>query len=242
MDSIKIFKSVDELSLYFAQKLAECIRKTPANSFFSMALSGGSSPQLIFEYLASHYIDHINWQKVLVFWGDERCVEPESNESNFRMAKESLLDFIPISTINVFRIIGESNPYIEADRYAEVIRRLVPSQNSIPRFDFMMLGLGDDGHTASIFPGNTHLFNSDKLFEVAQNPYSKQKRITATGKIINQSRFIVFIVTGESKAEMVARIIEKKDGYENLPASMVHPEYGELLWLLDDKAAMKLHF
>jgi 6-phosphogluconolactonase len=239
-NAIRIFKSIDELSQFFARKLAARIQETPAGYFFSMALSGGSTPRLVFAYLASNFRDHIDWQKILVFWGDERCVAPESDESNFRMAKESLLDHVPIPANNIFRIRGEADPSVESDRYAEAVLQYVPSHHNIPRFDFIMLGLGEDGHTASIFPGNTHLFSSDKLFEVAENPHTKQKRITATGKLINQAKYIVFLVTGESKAEMVARVIERKDRWEKLPASMVHPENGELLWLLDNQAASKL--
>ena len=156
------------------------------------------------------------------------------------MAKDSFLDYLPIPANNIFRIRGEDNPSVEAGRYDEIVRQFVPSFQNIPQFDFIMLGLGEDGHTASIFPGDLHLFISDRLFEVAVNPQTKQKRITVTGKMINHARNILFLVTGESKAEMVARIIKKREGWEKLPASLVHPEKGELLWLLDEKAAAKL--
>jgi 6-phosphogluconolactonase len=239
-NTIKIFKSVDELSHFFAQKIASGIRQLPQGEFYSIALSGGSTPRKVFEYIALNFNDQIDWQKVLVFWSDERCVDPESKESNYRMAKESLLDKVPIPLHNVFRIHGEADPSEEAERYSETIRKHVSSQHTIPQFDLMMLGLGDDGHTVSIFPGNLQLFTSDKLCGVAENPYSKQKRITVTGEIINHSRLAVFLVTGESKAEMVSRIIGKKDGYEQFPASMVDPKEGELIWLLDEQAADKL--
>jgi 6-phosphogluconolactonase len=237
---IRIFKSIDELSQFFAEKLAISVNETPAGSFFSIVLSGGSTPRLVFNYLAANFRDSIDWQKVQVFWGDERCVPPESDESNFRMAKESLLEHVPIPAKNIFRIRGEADPFVEADRYSELVRQQLPSVDKIPRFDFLMLGLGEDGHTASIFPGSLDLFSSDLLFEATQNPYSKQKRITATGKVINHSKTVIFLVTGESKAEMVARIIERKEGWEQLPASMVHPENGELIWLMNDKAAIYL--
>lgn len=239
-NSIRIFKNIDELSLFFAHKLFAKTQATTSGKRISLVLSGGSTPRRVFDYLALNFKDKIDWQKVLIFWGDERCVAPENEESNFRMAKESLLDLIPIPDKNIFRIKGEMDPYTESLLYADKVRENIPAKNNIPQFDFLMLGLGDDGHTVSIFPGNLHLFNSDKLFDVAENPYSKQKRITATGKIINNSATIIFLVTGESKAEMVARIIEKKEGWEELPAAKVHPTNGELIWLLDEKAAMKL--
>lgn len=240
-DTVKIFKSTRELAHFFALKLAAGIRETPESRFFSLALSGGSTPGVAFEYLASNFREHIDWQKVWLFWGDERCVVPDSYESNFRMAEESLLVHISIPASNIFGIKGEADPVTESERYEAVVRQHIPSKHGIHQFDLMMLGLGQDGHTASIFPENIHLFNSDRLFEATENPYNKQKRITATGKMINQARSVVFLVTGESKAEVVARIIKKKDGWEKLPASLVHPQNGQLLWLLDDRAASLLN-
>ena len=237
---IKIFKSVDELAHFFAQKIADDLLQIPPENYYSIAFSGGSTPRKVFEYMALHFKNQIDWQKVQVFWSDERCVDPESEESNYRMAKESLLDMVPIPANNIFRIYGEADPTSEAERYSEIIRKHVPSQNNIPQFDLMMLGLGDDGHTVSIFPGSLHIFASNKLCEVALNPYTKQKRITVTGRIVNQSRTVVFLVTGEAKAEMAATIIGKKQGWEKLPASLVNPTTGELLWLIDEPAANKL--
>lgn len=241
MDKIvKIFKGVEELSHFFAQKIADDIQQKSSGNYYSIALSGGSTPRKVFEYMALNFKDQINWRKAQIFWSDERCVGPENEESNFRMAKECLLDRVPVPAINVFRILGEAVPSEEAERYSESIRQQLFNQNNIPQFDLMMLGLGDDGHTVSIFPGNLHLFESDRLCEVAVNPYTKQKRITVTGQIINQAKTVIFLVTGEPKAEMVARIIEKKEGWDKFPASMVNPVKGNLFWLLDEQAANKL--
>lgn len=237
---IKIFNNIDELSHFFAQKVADDIQKKSSGNYYSIALSGGSTPRKVFEYMALHYKDQIEWQKMQVFWSDERCVDPESEESNYRMAKESLLDKVLIPANNIFRMHGEADPSSEAKRYEEIIRQNVSSTHTFPKFDIVMLGLGDDGHTVSIFPGNLDLFTSEKLCVVAGNPYSKQKRITVTGKIINHAQTVIFLVTGEPKAEMVARIIEKKHGWDKLPAAMVNPEEGELIWLIDELAANKL--
>ena len=228
------------MALFFAQKMATGIQQIPSDHFFSIALSGGSTPRKVFEYIALHFKDLIDWQKVLLFWSDERCVDPGNEESNYRMVKESLLDNVAIPSKNIFRIHGEANPSMEAKRYSEIIRQHVPAQNNIPQFDLMMLGLGDDGHTVSIFPGSLHLFTSNNLCEVALNPYTKQKRITFTGRIVNQASTVIFLVTGEAKAEMAATIIGKKQGYEKLPASLVNPVEGKLIWLLDEPAANKL--
>ncbi len=237
---IKIFKSIDDLSLGFAEQLIESIKGKNSDSYFSLVLSGGSTPKAVFRYLAANFTDSIPWGKILIFWGDERCVEPENEESNFRMANESLLELVPIPRKNIFRIMGENEPSNESDRYSEIVKQHVRSIEGIPQFDLIMLGLGDDGHTASIFPGNQNLFKSNKLFEVGENPYSHQKRITATFKLINHASAVAFLVTGKSKAEMVSSIIERKIEREELPASMVQPIGGEVIWFLDDLAAEEL--
>lgn len=239
-NSIKILNNKYDLSRYFAQQIKLRISEMPEGYFFTIALSGGSTPHSVFQYLATNFKEQIDWNKILVFWSDERCVAPENTESNFRMAKESFLDFVPIPANNIFRINGEAEPYEEAVRYEELVQLNVTPYNQFPQFDFLMLGLGDDGHTASIFPGQQNLFSRFRLFEVAEHPITKQKRITATGKLINHARTVAFLVTGEYKSEIVARILEKRPGWENLPASFVQPENGELLWMLDEKAAKKL--
>jgi len=238
---IKIFQNDDDLSHFFAEQLADQIRKIPEGKYFSLALSGGSTPKSVFQFLAKNFKDSIAWEKIRVFWGDERCVPPENELSNYRMTKESLLDLLPIPAGNIFRIKGELEPKTEAARYAKVVKRYIPIIDNLPQFDMIMLGLGEDGHTASIFPENLHLFDSDKLFEVALHPQTNQKRITATGKMINRAKTIFFLVTGESKATMLARIINKSEGWEKLPASRVQPLNGKLFWLLDHNAGLKLN-
>ena len=238
--TFKIFNNIDELSYSFAQQIIANIQKKNEGHYFSLALSGGSTPKAVFIYLASNFKDTISWNKILIFWGDERCVEPENDESNYKMAKENLLDHIPIPEKNIFRITGENEPIKESVRYFETVKKYVPVIDEVPQFDLIMLGLGDDGHTASIFPNNPVLYKSNKLFEATENPYTKQKRITATFKLINHASNVVFFVTGKSKSEMISRILERKKGWEELPASMVRPVDGELIWLLDEGAAMEL--
>jgi len=237
---IKIFKSKVELSKYMADYIQESVRVLPAESYFTIALSGGSTPKAVFEYLSENYSKKILWQKVKMFWGDERCVSPENDESNFKMTKDSLLDKLTVSFKNIFRIKGEEDPQLEAKRYSNIVKENVFVHNGVPRFDLIMLGLGEDGHTASIFPDRLQLFKSEELFEATENPYSKQKRITATGKLINNAKTILFLATGKSKAEMVANIIENKQGYEILPASFVQPSDGEVIWLLDNESGAGL--
>ena len=237
---VKIFDSVDELAQNFGLLLANRIAETPAGRHFSWVLSGGSTPKLVFGKIVSSFRDSIEWKKVIIFWGDERCVGPDDGESNFKMARENLLDHIPIPASNIFRIYGEADPAAEAMRYAEQFRRHVSLFHGIPQADLMMLGLGDDGHTASIFPSHIELFGSDKLFEPAEHPETGQKRITATGKVINQAKRVVILATGESKAAMVARIINRLEGWDRLPASLVSSGNGTLIWLLDQRSAAGL--
>jgi 6-phosphogluconolactonase len=238
--TIQIFSSIEELSAAFAKRISGDITRTPKERFYSIALSGGSTPRAVFKFIAENYADKINWSRLLVFWGDERCVPTDDDESNYKMAFKSLLGYLTIPDLNIFRIQGENDPLVEANNYSEIVNKLLLHKNGIPQFDLFMLGLGEDGHTASIFPDQISLFGSDKLFEASQYPVSKQTRITATGKLINNSKQVCFLVTGESKAEKVAQIIEKKVGWQLLPASFIHPEEGTLIWMLDEHAGHKL--
>ena len=238
--TIQIFENIETLSAAFAKRISEDISRTPDGQLYSIALSGGSTPRAVFKFIAENYRFKINWSKVLVFWGDERCVPPSSDESNYKMATDSMLEHIIIPDYNIYRIKGENDPSAEAKRYSELTDYLLPHQNNIPQFDLFMLGLGEDGHTASIFPDQISLLDSVKLFEASRHPVSKQNRITATGKLINNSKQVCFLVTGDSKAEKVAHVIEKKKGWELLPASFINPADGELTWMLDEPAGQML--
>jgi 6-phosphogluconolactonase len=237
MNNIHIFPTIDELSAFFAQKLAELSHSVPEGKQASVALSGGSTPKGIFQYISQYAADSILWDNIRLFWGDERCVPPEHEESNYKMTMDNLLVNVPLSSPNIFRIKGENDPVKEAKRYSTLVSGLLSLKENNPVFDMVILGLGEDGHTASVFPPDINLFDSEKLFAVVKNPYTGQKRITATGRIINNARNVFFLITGSSKAEMVARIIKKQEGYENLPASRVMPESKNLFWLLDEQAA-----
>lgn len=239
-NNIHIFKSKHELAKFFTKKLATLSHSVSDGNHVSIALSGGSTPREIFQYISRYAIDSIHWDSMRFFWGDERCVPPEHKESNFKMTMDNLLVNVPLSSSNIFRIKGENDPLQEAERYSILVSGLLPIHDNNPVFDLVILGLGEDGHTASIFPPNINLFDSKKMFAATQNPYTGQKRITATGRIINNARNIFFLVTGLSKAEIVAKIIKKQKGYEILPASRVMPESKNLFWLLDQEAAKSL--
>ncbi len=237
--SVHVFKLIDEIAAFFADKLMKEMAALKAGKIFSLMLSGGSTPKAVFEFL-SRNPENIQWNHLQLFWGDERCVPPDQDESNFKMTKNSLLDRVPIPPENIFRIRGEADPFDEAKRYSELVYSKVPHQNQVPRFDLVLLGLGEDGHTASLFPNDKKNLISRRLFEVASHPISGQRRITSTLELINNAKTIVFLVTGSSKAAMLATIVEKKKGWEQFPASLVEAHNGKLFWLADEAAASEL--
>ncbi len=235
--SIKIFPTVEKLAGSFAEFLMQKVNETPEDDSFSIALSGGSTPKIIYKYLSENFEDKINWKKIKIFFGDERCIPPDNEESNYRMANESLLKKISIPKENIFRVKGENNPVKEAARYEEVLKSNIPSVTGIPQFDLILLGLGEDGHTASIFPNQVNLFYSARLCEVAVHPQTKQKRITITGKIINNAKHVLFLVTGKNKASVLSQIIDVNNSKSKYPASLVNPKNGKLTWFLDIEAS-----
>lgn len=237
---IEIFDDLEALSSHFAGFLLQKVNQIPARASFAIALSGGSTPKSIFQVLSTHYADKMAWEKMKVFWGDERCVGPDHPESNYLTANHLLLDKVAVAHDRIFRIRGEAGPEKEAMRYSRLVSGEVSQEKQIPGFDLFMLGLGEDGHTASIFPPQLHLFNESRLFAATENPTTGQKRITATGKLINHSRLVVFLVTGESKAEVLAQVINRTGDWQTFPASYVAPVNGELIFLLDKAAASRL--
>lgn len=236
---IKFFDSIAEIAVYFSDFLKSNVELAKNN--FSLVLSGGSTPKPVYKYLAEQNKNKLDWNKINFFWGDERCVPPDDVESNYKMAFDSLLNKINITKENIFRIQGENDPYTEAKRYGDVVSKNVISLNGLPRFDFMMLGLGEDGHVASIFPDQLNLFNEHEICKVSIHPTTKQKRITLTGKVINNAENIIFIVTGENKSKVLNDILISHEDSTKYPASYVKPTNGKLIWLLDKAAAKKLN-
>lgn len=234
----KIFSSPYQLAEKFAGELVQMITASEQNKkIFTIALSGGSTPELLFSLLGDHFSNSVTWDYVHFFWGDERCVSPDSQESNFGMTRRKLLDKIDIPSANVHRIRGEEDPEKEASRYSEAISDYTGKRDGFPLFDLIVLGLGEDGHTASIFPGHLELFNSEKICEVTVHPVTLQKRITLTGRVLNNAGYVVFLVTGKKKADIVEKLIKKSKSALNFPASYIVPVYGVLNWYLDEEAA-----
>jgi 6-phosphogluconolactonase len=231
---IKINNSTAETASEFADFLANDIYS--AKSKYTIALSGGSTPKILFKILADKFNNKIDWQKVHFFWGDDRMVPVSSPESNYGEAKRILFDNISVPLENIHPIDGLIPPDVEAERYSKKILEIVPGKNGLPQFDLMLLGMGDDGHTASIFPNQMHLLTCNKICESAWHPETKQARVTMTGKVINNSKKIVFLVTGSGKAEKISEILNKTGIYQDYPAAHIQPTNGELYWFLDKEA------
>ncbi|TMM53686.1 6-phosphogluconolactonase [Maribacter algarum] len=231
---LKISKTKQEVALNFSRYLAILIANMEE---VHIALSGGSTPKIVFDELAANFQTDIDWSGVHLYWGDERCVEPTAEQSNYRMTLEHLISKITIPEENIHRIKGENEPEYEAKRYGAFLEENLPKTNGLPKFDLVILGMGDDGHTASIFPHEIKLWHSEKYCEVAVHADSGQKRVSLTGQVINNADTVVFLVTGESKAEKFKEIKNKSGAYEDYPASLVNPSSGRLLWFLDESAA-----
>ena len=238
---IKTFSTPNALSDLLALELANQIRNAKRSSTaFTIALSGGSTPKLLFSTLGDNYAGSVDWSKVHFFWVDERCVPPGDPESNYGMTSKALLSKIDIPEGNIHRIKGEEEPFSEALRYSEEINKFVGHRKELPSFNIMFLGLGEDGHTASIFPGNIALFQAEKTCDVAVHPQTGQKRITLTGKVINNSESIIFIVTGSNKDNVVNEILGRRTSMKRYPAEYVIPTDGTITWYLDEAAASLL--
>ena len=207
---VKIFNSIEDIAHAFFELIAEEILASMVSGReYHFCLSGGSTPLKIFEYFKNMPLDKMNWENFHIYWGDERCVPHDHPESNYGNALNTILSLINISEDNIHRIRGENSPEWESERYDKEIRSFLPFFAGIPCFGLMMLGIGEDGHTASIFPGQDQLLNSEKLVMPSVKPDTGQERITLTPVIINNSKNIVFIVTGSSKAIVVSEIINR---------------------------------
>lgn len=238
---IKIFPTPFALAEALAFELVNLVKKVEKREFpFTFALSGGSTPRLLFSVLGDHFASSVKWDNTHIFWTDERCVPPDNTESNYRTAWKGFIERINIPEKNIHRIRGEDDAVKESMRYSEEIAKFTRQRNGLPVFDFIMLGLGEDGHTASIFPGNKTLFHSHRICEVTIHPVTDLKRITLTGSVINNAELITFLVTGKKKAEIIGEILGEKESAKRFPASHIAPADGKLLWYLDRDAATNI--
>ena len=211
---------------------------------FIIALSGGSTPKTLYQILAtSEWKARFDWPRIVFLFGDERCVPPDHSESNFKMAQTALFQPLNIRPDHICRMKGEhEDPTAAAQEYEEAIRRLTKSPSSkMPLIDLVLLGLGDDGHIASLFPGTAALQEQSKIAMVGHAPTGIRTRLTLTLGVLNHAAVVLFLVTGSGKAKMVRRIIEpESEADRSLPAARIAPESGRLVWMLDQAAARQL--
>jgi len=239
-DSIHIAENLNllakDLVNYFQDMIAGQLQ---TQDKINIAISGGKTPKLFFEKLAKSH-NNLPWEKIHIFWVDERCVPPGDAESNYGMTQRSLLDKITIPAENVHPVLGESDPESEAKRYGEEINHHIYSDNTWPEFDWILLGLGEDGHTASLFPQSPLLEDTSTISAVAIHPQTKQRRITLTLPVLNHAKRITFLVSGPSKAQIVRKILVPGKTKTDFPATLVNPVSGKCKWFLDKDVAQYL--
>ncbi|WP_163707945.1 6-phosphogluconolactonase [Mangrovibacterium lignilyticum] len=232
---IKKYANAQAVAQAFAADLYDFVQQ--ANKAVHVALSGGSTPALLFDILAENYAEKMAWDKIHFWWGDERCVAPTDEQSNYKMTVDHLLGKIEMPEENIHRVMGEWSPEEANKAYIDEISKFLPSHNGWPVFDLIILGMGNDGHTASIFPHEIHLLNDPNICAVAIHPESGQKRVSLTGKVINNAKAISFLVTGKSKTDRVSEIFNKLEGFDKLPSSYIQPVNGQLTFYFDYDAA-----
>jgi 6-phosphogluconolactonase len=232
MNDFCVYDDAHHLACAAAKRFVELAQQALENrGQFAVSLAGGSTPRAMYELLASpEFVRQVAWSRVHVFWGDERAVPPDHADSNARMARETLLDRTPIPEPNIHRIRGELEPLDAAAAYERELKQILgPSL----RFDLILLGMGTDGHTASIFPGSSTLWEQDRLVSAVYVEAIQAWRVTLTFAVINAARHVLLLISGSEKAHALARI---RAG-EPLPAALVQPLDGQVAWLVDRAAA-----
>src|SRR5258705_829679 len=236
--NIFVFETPEQLALAAAERFVECARELPGtNERFSVALAGGNTPRRVYELLATEPFNHqVEWSKVHLFFGDERCVPPEHRDSNYAMVKEALISKVPIPENNVHRIIGEGNANDNALAYEDELRSYFTGL-AWPRFDLVLLGMGEDGHTASLFPDSAALQERSRWVVPTSNEQLGQDRITLTVPVFNHARRLMFLVTGQKKSQRLKEVMRPQPGSAQLPVQAITPIQGTLEWLVDADAA-----
>ncbi|WP_047047196.1 6-phosphogluconolactonase [Vibrio mexicanus] len=205
-----------------------------------ISLSGGSTPKMLFKLLATDaYASTIQWNNLHFWWGDERCVAPDDAESNYGEANALLFSKVNLPAENIHRILGENEPKAEAERFAKEMADVIPTENGTPVFDWILLGVGADGHTASLFPGQTN-YQDENLSVLASHPESGQIRVSKTAKVLEAAKRISYLVLGAGKVEIVHEIHTTPANDLPYPAAKIQSKTGETEWYLDSDAAAKI--
>jgi 6-phosphogluconolactonase len=237
---IRIFNDLEALSQAAAEKFSELANRAIASQGrFSVALSGGNTPRRLYEILAgAPYRDQIHWEDVYVFWGDERCLPADDPRSNSQMAHQTLLNHVPIPASHIHPILGDLPAALAATHYEAELRdffRVPP-----PVFDLILLGLGENAHTASLFPHTPVLGKSERWVSEVYVAEQSMYRVTMTAPLINQAREVIFLVSGTEKAPALRSVLEGAYQPHEYPAQLIHPNGAHPTWLVDKAAAHKL--
>jgi 6-phosphogluconolactonase len=239
--AVQIFADPSALFRAAADEFARCAKDAvTARGRFTVALSGGSTPKSLYALLATYAA--LPWEKAYFFFGDERHVPPDSPESNYRMAREAMLSKIPAPASNVFRVPAEAPDADQAaSDYDQTIREFFKAMpGSFPRFDLILLGIGPDGHTASLFPKTKALHEKSRLFVANWVEKFKTSRLTLTLPVLNNAAEVMFLVSGQDKAPALREVLQGNQPGDIYPAKLVQPANGKLIWLVDQAAAAEL--
>jgi 6-phosphogluconolactonase len=239
--TVSVFDTPEKLALAAAERVVAYAQEAiNSHNVFSVALAGGNTPSRVYELLATiPFKQLIDWSRTHLFFGDERCVPPDHPDSNYGMVYSTLISKVEIPVENVHRIVGEGNPEENAEGYEKELRTFF-GELPWPRFDLVLLGMGEDGHTASLFPGSDALKEDSKWVVATRMAQPTQDRISLTAKVFNHAAHVVFLVTGQAKAKRLAEVLHYRPGADRLPAQLIQPVDGTLEWLVDRAAASLL--
>ncbi|MHB8597231.1 MAG: 6-phosphogluconolactonase [Ktedonobacteraceae bacterium] len=239
---IALYADSDTLSRDAAQYIVRLATESVvSHGRFTIALSGGTTPRKLYGMLGDEpYRSQIDWALVDIFWSDERCVPPDSEDSNYLLAQQVLLNKIPIPAAQIHRMpADEPDRDAASQAYTDEMRRVFAT-NGIPSFDLIQLGMGPEGHTASLFPHQASLHEQQRLVMPVSVPKPPPPRLTFTPPILNAAHNVLFLVTGADKADAVQAVLEGAYNPDEYPAQIVQPTNGEVFWMLDTKAASAL--
>jgi 6-phosphogluconolactonase len=238
---IRIFNDLENLSHAAANLFIEQAAKSMSErDRFLVALNGGNTPVRLFQLLGTDLHDQVDWTRVHIFWGDERCVPPDDPGSSYGQAREPLWNRVPIPEVNIHRIKGELGPAEASEEYSLILKKFSSPPLEWPRFDLVYLGMGEDGHTASLFPNSPVEVGEPVIAVTAQYQDRPADRVTLTPIVFNSAGMIVFMVTGEKKAITLAEVLSDRYNPEQYPIQRINPRDGELIWLVDEEAASRL--
>jgi 6-phosphogluconolactonase len=238
---IRVFKDLEDLSVAVAELFVkQATHSIAERDRFLVALNGGSTPTRLFELLATDFREKVIWSRVHVFWGDERCVPPGDPGSSLGQAWGILLSRVPIPETNIHRIKGELRPAEASKDYALTLKEFASPPLDWPRFDLVYLGMGEDGHTASLFPGSSIDISEPTMPITAHYQDRPANRVTLTPVVLNSARMIAFMAVGEKKAQTFAEVLSDRYNPDLYPAQRIQLADGEVIWFVDEAAASKL--